>query len=308
MSILLSLVFGWLGLMPVGQEAPTPTPPPPPQAWVSPTPDAEGVISVIVQPQESLWAIAARAGLTLPELLALNNLTESDVIRPGDVIIIGRVEAPPTPVSPEEVEPTPTRPPPTPRPTRRPPQATICLSAFADLDRDGVHDPGEPLRAAVAFTVYNSEAVVGNYITDGQNEPHCFPPLPPGNYRVTRSVLPDEVLTTAGDWALQLGDENTLMQAFGSYTAAELSPGDPAPEEATPTPSALSAAPEDGQPVTEENVAMPSPDVAETFNSTRTWQLAGIITLFGGGLLLLMAVLLLLRRQSRSAREDAPPD
>lgn len=296
---LLSLLLGAVLLLPGQQQ--DPTPPPPAPVWVSPTPDAEGVISVIVQPQESLWAIAARAGLSLPELLALNGLSESDIIRPGDTIIIGRAEAQPTAAPPpEEVEPTATRPPPTPRPTRRPPQATICLSAFADLNRNGVQDSGEPLRAGVAFSVYNSEAVVANYITDGVNEPHCLPPLPPGAYRVTRSVMPDEVLTTDGDWALQLSDENTLRQAFGSYTAAELSPAVAAEVTATGTPVAAVAGTEPGgeapgQPAGEVDTAAASEAAEARFN----WQLAGVVALFGGGLLLLLAVLLLLAKRAR---------
>ena len=61
--------------------------------WVSPTPDETGAIVVIVQPGESLWVIAARAGLSLPELLALNDLSGSTVISPGDAIVIGHVAA-----------------------------------------------------------------------------------------------------------------------------------------------------------------------------------------------------------------------
>ena len=60
-----------------------------PSVWVSPTPDATGAIIVLVQPGESLWVIAARAGLSLPELLALNGLTEQSIINPGDALIIG---------------------------------------------------------------------------------------------------------------------------------------------------------------------------------------------------------------------------
>lgn len=301
---LISVLLWAALLVPLRQDAPTPPPSVP--VWISPTPDAEGVISVIVQPEESLWAIAARAGLTLPELLALNGLSESDIIRPGDTIIIGRVEAPPTAAPPpEEVEPTATRPPPTPRPTRRPPQATICLSAFADLNRNGVQDSGEPLRAGVAFTVYNSEAVVANYITDGVSEPHCLLPLPPGAYRVTRSVMPDEVLTTDGDWALQLGDENTLRQAFGSYTSAELSQAEPAPTATPAGPEATLSAAVAGATGTEEEsegAASTEPGdavVSEANESGFNWQLAGVVALFGGGLLLLLAVLLLLVRQAR---------
>ncbi len=328
MSLLLAAVLH----LPMQQD--DPTPPPPVPVWVSPTPDADGVISVIVQPEESLWAIAARAGLSLPELLALNGLSESDIIRPGDSIIIGRVEAQPTAVPLEELQPTATRPPPTPRPTRRPPQATICLSAFADLNRNGVQDSGEPLRPGVAFSVYNSEAVVANYITDGVSEPHCLLPLPPGSYRVTRSVMPDEVLTTDGDWALQLGDANTLRQAFGSYTSAELTAADSGAVDSadvdaagiaatgvasatTPTgPDATRAAVVAGadaeaadQSGSESNnsevVGAVAPEAGPGFN----WQLVGVIVLFGGGLLLLLAVLLLLARQARqkTGNGSGPP-
>ncbi len=308
---LMSLLVGAALLAPPRQDAPTPPPPVP--VWVSPTPDAEGIISVIVQPEESLWAIAARAGLSLPDLLALNGLSESDIIRPGDSIIIGRVEAQPTAVPVEEVQPTATRPPPTPRPTRRPPQATICLSAFADLNRNGVQDGGEALRAGVAFSVYNSEAVVANYITDGVNEPHCLLPLPPGSYRVTRSVMPDEVLTTDGDWALQLGDTNTLRQAFGSYTSAELTaagataddlssvnltatPSGPDATRAAAVAGAAAAADESAnEPGGNEAAGAVTPESSAGFN----WQMVGVVVLFGGGLLLLLAVLLLLAKQAR---------
>ena len=100
-----------------------------------------------------LGRIGLRAGLTLPDLLALNNLSESAIINPGDALIVGFV-APltATPV----ITPTAPLPPPTPQPTATPATATICLSAFDDLNRDGVHDPGEPLRAGVAFTIYNT--------------------------------------------------------------------------------------------------------------------------------------------------------
>jgi len=189
----------------------------PPTVWISPTPDENGAITIVVAPGESLWVIAARAGLTLAELLALNNLTEGDVINPGDVLLVARVTPPAAPTS---STPTVTPPPPTLRPTETRAEAGICLEAYDDLDRDGIHDEGEPLRAGVAFTIYNTEAVVANYITDGVSEPHCIAGLLPGEYRVTRSIGPGEVLTTGGDWTLSLTAGSQLRQAFGSVTGA----------------------------------------------------------------------------------------
>jgi hypothetical protein len=243
---------------------------------VSPTPDANGAIVVIVQPGDSLWAIAARAGLTLPELLALNPQAASEVINPGDALIVGYVSPSPSPAAA-----TTTPPPPTARPTEAPREATVCLSAFDDLDQDGVQDPDEPLRGGVAFTIYNTEAVVANYITDGLSEPKCLTGLPPGEYRVTRSVMPGEQLTTAGDWSLNLSAGGALHQAFGSIAGAArtASPVDTS----TPAPQPTASNPPDAAP--------PADQLAP--------RLIGVIALFIGGLLLLGAVLILLLRGTR---------
>jgi hypothetical protein len=187
----------------------------------TPTPDAEGNIYVIVQPNDSLWAIAARAGIPLAELLALNNLTEISIISPGDRLLIGQGEPP---VSPTEAgafpSPTATRPPPPPTATAVPPPRTaICLKAFVDLNRDGKHNAGEPFKASVAFTIFTEQAVTGNYVTDGISEPHCLENLESGDYKITRSISRDETLTTQGDWTISLAPGNVVELAFGSYTA-----------------------------------------------------------------------------------------
>jgi hypothetical protein len=260
-----------------------------PAPWVSPTPDETGAIVVIVQPGESLWVIAARAGLTLPDLLALNNLPASAIINPGDALVVGIVTSQATP-SPGPA--TATLPPPTPRPTEARPEAAVCLSAFNDLDQDGVHDADEPLRAGVAFTVYNSEAVVANYITDGLSEPKCLGGLPPGEYRVTRSVMPGELLTTEGDWSLNLTASSELRQSFGSFAGAARTAAPPN----TPTTAAVAQA-TPGSP----------PDLASPPSGSLAPRLAGVIALFVGGLLLLGAVLILLLRGARRPAAGQPP-
>lgn len=178
------------------------------------TPDPEGNIYYIVQPNDSLWSIAARSGISLQELLDLNDMVEDSVVNPGDQLLLGHVDPPPTATS--DI-PTPTRPPPTASETPLPQYTAICMTAFDDLNRDGKHDVGEALLAGVAFTVFNDQIVVANYITDGISEPHCLEALEAGTYHVTRSKAPDEVLTTQGDWALNLIAGSELNLAFGSY-------------------------------------------------------------------------------------------
>jgi hypothetical protein len=195
------------------------------QDQLTATPDAEGLIYAEVEPNDSLWGIASRAGISLQELLALNQLGEDAIIHPGDRLIIGQVPPPATAtIEPATATPTNTRSPPTPTRTPAPPPRTaLCFVAFDDLNRDGIRDIGEPLRPAVAFTIFDDETVVGNYITDGLSEPFCLEWMVPGDYKVTRSVGRNERLTTAGDWVLALNGGSVLNLEFGSYTEDPIS-------------------------------------------------------------------------------------
>lgn len=208
------------------------------------TPDAEGIIYYVVQPGDSLWGIAAQAGLTLDELLALNNMDRADFIKAGDLIIIAHAE-PSEAVSASETvtgtvtaeetaeveptntpEPTPTTPPtPTPEPlSLAEPEETggsICLKAFDDANGNGLHDDGEGLREAVAFTIANETSVVSNYVTDGVSEPYCIRGLAAASYSITRSILDNESLTTPGDWAVSLTEGGILNIEFGSRLEEE---------------------------------------------------------------------------------------
>ena len=180
------------------------------------TPDAEGIIYDTVRSGDTMWAVSYRNGITLEELLAFNNLTESDFIHPGDLLIVGIVtpEATATPAILPTV--TPTRPPPTPTQTAVPPPPTkICFVAFADDNSNAIFDIGESLQTAVAITVFNSESVVANYITDGVSEPHCTDELAPGEYQVTRSILPGESLTTSGNRTIILQAGDVVNLQFG---------------------------------------------------------------------------------------------
>lgn len=87
------------------------------------------------------------------------------------------------------------------------------------MNRDGQHNAGEPFKAAVAFTVFTEQAVIGNYVTDGVSEPHCWENLAAGDYKITRSIGQGETLTTQGDWTISLVPGNVIELAFGSYTA-----------------------------------------------------------------------------------------
>ena len=196
------------------------------------TPDADGVIYYVVQPGDTLSAIAFRHNTTIETLLALNNMSDSDFIVAGDRLIVSIIapEATEAPLTP-----TATRPPPTPTNTAVPaPPTLLCLTAFTDANGNGQRDPGEPLQAAVAFTVFNSTAVVANYVTDGLSEPHCVEIQTPGEYQVTRSIAPGETLTTSGNRTVIINPQDVVQLQFGGFTGAAPTPAAAPPPAASP--------------------------------------------------------------------------
>ncbi len=92
--------------------ADTPVPPPSTDTPAPPPPRTERIVHV-VQPGESVSAIAARYGVSVNSVKWLNGLTDASVIHPGQELIIpapGEVIPSPTP-GPEAPSPTPAPPP-----------------------------------------------------------------------------------------------------------------------------------------------------------------------------------------------------
>jgi len=196
------------------------------------TPNAEGVIYSEVQAGDSIWSIAAKAGITLDQILEYNDLEKDDFVKVGDLLIVGYGDPPsaeePEPETaegqPAEVEPTATPEPAAAETTEGTTEsneeqstASICLSAYNDENQNSTRDDGESLRSAVAFTISDVEKVVSNYVTDGASEPFCIEGLAPGNYNITRSIATGEVPTTTNDQSLSLEAGESITLEFGSY-------------------------------------------------------------------------------------------
>jgi LysM repeat protein len=243
------------------------------------TPDADGYIYVIVQPNDSMWAVAGRAGISLDELLMLNGLTENDVIQPGQRLIIGisTPQATETAMPPMPTE-TQTLPPPTLTQTAVPPPPTgICLLAYDDLNRDGIFNNREPLKPAVAITIFNVETVVANYVTDGISEPTCLEGIVPGEYQVTRSLTPRETLTTPGNRGIIVRDGSLVKLEFGSIV-----------DDGTPLPPTAVLADEDVVVETAVMTDSPAADGVKTLSSS-------VMSYVGIGLLLLGGIFFIIR-------------
>ncbi|NKQ37688.1 MAG: LysM peptidoglycan-binding domain-containing protein [Chloroflexi bacterium] len=257
------------------------------QADPTATPNADGVIYYVVQPGDTLSAIAAYTGVPIETLLALNNLSNSDFIVAGDRLIVSIITPEATEVA---LTPTATRPPPTPTNTAVPaPPTLLCLTAFTDANGNGQQDPGEPLQAAVAFTVFDSTAVIANYVTDGLSEPYCVEIQTPGEYQVTRSVAPGETLTTSGNRTVIINQEDIVQLQFGGFIG-------PAPTAAaTPQPRPIEPLPEDlpvvGSGSSAEVTVQDEPGVSQ---AGLIW--LGVVIIVGLLLTALVVAILYLRR------------
>jgi LysM repeat protein len=86
-----------------GTPAPTDTPAPIVIPIVVSTPGPDGSVVHVVQQGQTLWAIAARYGVAVAELRALNFLGNGSLVQPGDKLVVRLAEGqapPPTPTVP----------------------------------------------------------------------------------------------------------------------------------------------------------------------------------------------------------------
>ena len=219
---------------PAVQAGPTWTPQP------TPTPRADGAVVHIVQSGDTMWNIAilyaATMGLTpeaaLPAIIELNN--NPAFINVGQELMI----VPPGQVAPtEEAAPAeediPDVEEPTPQPTNVPAEEpvaaslpttnSICVAAFNDTDGSGQRDVVEGLMADAAISLFRGGSNISTYVTDGINEPYCFPNLEDDTYQVQIFPPADYVMTTTGSWAVAVSNGMSIAVEFGTKFDANAS-------------------------------------------------------------------------------------
>ena len=189
-------------------------------AFPTPTPGPDGRIVYIVQAGDSPWTIAAVAGLTLEELMALNGLQATDYITPGMELVLGLAgPARPTPGVSGVASPTPV--PPTPTPTFG--AGEVCVLLFVDDNGNGRLDSGEPALPDGQVNIADvGGAVAGEHTTDDTPEGYCFADLPGGDYNISAAVPPDYNPTTAMNLPLRLEAGEIKYVEFAAQPSAAI--------------------------------------------------------------------------------------
>jgi LysM repeat protein len=159
-----------------------------------------------VRSGDTLGGIALRNGITLEELNQLNPGVNPTTLQIGQTLIIRKGNAPAATVPPEA----------TAAPadailgagatiTGTPTVGQLCVSAFFDRDGDGKRaEQGEDLVPQIQFTVSRDGAPVGNYLSNGVEEPFCFPDVANGAYTVAATVPPVYITTSPLDDAINV--------------------------------------------------------------------------------------------------------
>lgn len=201
-----------------------------PTPFPTPTPGPDGRIIYRVQEGDSLWRIAAIAGLSLEELMAMNGIQPGDFISPGMELELGiGGPAQPTPAQPGQ-QPTASEPSPTPTPLVG--TAEICVLLFQDENGNGRLEESElALEGGQISVVDISGNVAGEYTTEALLDQEdligqCFTELESGDYNVSAAVPPGYNATTSlnAPVAVQPGDIKYLQ--FGAQPSSALLGGD----------------------------------------------------------------------------------
>jgi LysM repeat protein len=210
---------------PGGPSGPAPTNPPPLLTpFTLPTPGPDGNIVYIVQPNDTLWRIAALAGLTVEQLKAMNGLT-SDIVSIGQRLIIGQAtQAAPTLAPQPTIDPNAATAPPAGAATATPAQVaagagTVCALLYEDTNGNGRRDDGEGLLTGGQLMVVETstgQPVQAHTTTGAEEKPHCFENLPAGQYTVSAASPTGYNSTRANSTTLDVTAGSLSNMEFGA--------------------------------------------------------------------------------------------
>jgi hypothetical protein len=186
----------------------------------TPTPGPDGRILYTVQDGDTLYRIAAVAGISLNELRQLNNRgADDDVVIPGQVLLLG-LAGPGLPTAqpgetPQDVTSL------TPTPTMIMDSGEVCVLLYADINGDAFRQEtemgilGGEVSVTAQFGGYSDKqpSKAGDPEEDALT---CFENVPPGSYIVTMAIPEGWNETTVLTKTIELAPGDTSYLNFGA--------------------------------------------------------------------------------------------
>lgn len=231
------LILGGLTLSLVGSVPASAAPNPQMTSFPTPTPGSDGRILYIVQEGDTLWRIAAVAGLDVADLRDLNNLDPDDIVFPGMQLFLGLGG----PAAQQSTQgPAPTQTPAEPTPTRVPGNGTLCVLLFEDVNGDSMRQEEEVSLEGGAINISNREGTVSITEDTPAHDPLsedldylCFDNLEEGDYNVSVAIPEGYNPTTALNSPVELGAGDVSYLPFGAQAGSVVIDQTEAPPEAS---------------------------------------------------------------------------
>jgi hypothetical protein len=190
----------------------------------TPTPGSDGRIIYIVQEGDTLWRIAAVAGISLTELRDLNFLDPGDVVQPGQQLVLGlggpsageATEGPSTTETPSEPTETPI-----------PGNGILCVLLFADINGDSRRQEEEIGLSGGAINISNRDGSVSITVDTPGHDPvsetadyYCEDSLQEGDYNVSVAIPEGYNPTTALNSPVELLAGDITYLTFGAQAGS----------------------------------------------------------------------------------------
>jgi hypothetical protein len=191
------------------------------ETFVTPTPGPDGRIVYIVKEDDvSFWTIAAKAGISLEELYALNGIQSGDFMIAGMELVLGF--GGPTQATPQpgfiETE-TPIQPSATPQFNT----GEICVLLFLDENGNARLEESELALADGQISIVD---ISGNLAADATTtddvEGYCFKNLEAGDFNVSAAVPSGYNPTTSMNLPLRLQAGDVKFIQFGAQPSAAI--------------------------------------------------------------------------------------
>jgi hypothetical protein len=197
------------------------------QGFVTPTPQPDGRIIIIVQEGQNCSQIATLAGIPLSQLRSLNQLDEACTLRVGRQLVIGMSV-------PTNITPTPTGVAPTATPTlaisaTSESDASVCVLLYNDLNGDALHQDTETSIPNGAVSVTGTSGQYSQTAdTASGTDPICFEKIVQGTYNISVAAPEGYNPTTQLNYTLDIKTGEQIYVDFGAQQGGQAKPQDPA--------------------------------------------------------------------------------
>jgi hypothetical protein len=194
-------------------------------SYQTPTPNADGQIIYTVEEGDNCTRIFLLTGVSIENIILLNNLDEDCSISPSQQLLLATVA--PATATPEGPTPTPTQAPPTPTPFAG--TAKVCVSLFEDLDGNQMRTTGEFYLAGGVVSINNREGSFSQTWNTIGGDPdlvelNCLENVSEGEYNLSMGIPAGYNATTTLNYALTVTAGDTVMVDFGAQPSSQISP------------------------------------------------------------------------------------